>query len=163
MSDAALLYVRGCTHPTVKDGTRDLFEAIAHFVPEGETTTPFVGMPDLASQARRSLRTVVKRLPDLVAIGEVLVLDGGLGKIARYQIVHLAGAPPIVAAALPLRADLRSVERRARPRPTLPDDTTGDLFADPPAPYDQTAKNLCRSFTGSCAYFISARATYHHL
>src|SRR4051794_22933252 len=113
MSGAAHDCVRACTHPQGKGPTRALFDAIAHFVPEGETTTPFIAMrKDLAAQARLDRRTVVTHLGILVEIGEVKVIDGGQGRPARYQIVRLDGAQPITAVPLPLRADLQPVPPR---------------------------------------------------
>lgn len=156
MSGAAHDCVRACTHPQVKGPTRALFDAIAHFVPEGETTTPFIGMKkDLAPQARLHRRTVVTHLGILVEIGEVKVIDGGQGRPARYQIVHLDGARPMVAAPLPLRADLQPVPPRARP--ALPEDTTGDLFepAVEPAASEQPAINLCTPITSTRRYLWS--------
>lgn len=149
MSRAAEEYVKACTHPQVKRGVRDLFEAIAHFVPEGETTTPPIGMKTLAAKAQMHRVTGVSRLEILVEIGEVNVI-GEQGQTARYQIVHLDGVRPIVAASLPLRADLQPV----RPRPPRPESDTLDLF-DPPASYDQTAYNLSRSATSWSAQLVA--------
>lgn len=150
MSGAAHDYVRACTHPQVKGPTLALFDAIAHFVPEGETTTPFIGMEkELAAQARIHRRTVVTHMGILVEIEKVKVIDGGRGRPARYQIVGLDGVQPITAAPLPLRADLQPVPPRARP--ALPEDTTGDLFqpAVEAAAGEQPAINLCFPITGT--------------
>ena len=127
MSAAAEDAVKACAHPEVTDVARAVLNAIARLIPEGDTTTPLIGMGALATLAHVDRRTVWTWLPVLVAIGEVRVVDGGQGRKARYTIVHLDGAPPITAVPLPLRADLQPVRRRV----TLPEDTTGDLF-DPP-------------------------------
>jgi hypothetical protein len=150
VSKAAEDYVDACAHPAVREAARTVFKAIACLIPEGQTTTPFTGMGDLASQARPRLhrRTVVKRIQDLVAIGEIKVLDGGQGLKARYTIVHLDGEQPIMEAPLPLRADLRPVADRQRSRRPV-DDLTPSLFDEPAVPIEreQPAKNLWRWIT----------------
>lgn len=109
MSDAAKQYVDTCVHPQVKDGVRAVFDALAALVPEGHTTTPLIGMKELAVPAGLDRRTVLSRLQVLVTIGEVDVVDGGQGKIARYRIVRLDGERLPTVVPLPLRADLRQV------------------------------------------------------
>jgi len=126
MSDDALKLVRACTHPQVKRSVRDLFEAIAALVPEGQTTTPPLTVPELAAHAQHSGRTAQDCRDVLEAIGAIKVHDGGRGKVARYEILNLDGARPPVAAALPLRADLREV----KPRRTKEERSTSDLFSD---------------------------------
>ncbi len=130
MSRAAEDYVDACVHPEVKGGVLALLKAIAQLIPEGQTTTPVIGMGALAAQARLHRVTVVSRLKVLLAIGVVHVIDGGQGRVGRYTIVPIAGVRPLTEPELPLRADLRPVPRRPRPRPLVIDTTPG-LFDDP--------------------------------
>jgi hypothetical protein len=145
VSEDALKVVRACTHPQVKRGVRDLYEAIADLIPDGQTTTPPIGMKELAEKARLHRVTGVSRLKVLVDIKEIGVLDAGQGRTgARYTMLRLAGEPPVVEVPLPLRADLRPV-----PRPRT-DEATTPLPFDAPgadAAYDQTTKNLLRLTT----------------
>ncbi len=140
MSDAAKQRVAACTHPSVKDGVRKVFEAIAHFVPEGQTTTPIMKMDDLAVEAHVHRITVWRKVGDLVDLGEVEVLDRAPGRQARYRIVHLDGPPPIADVPLPLRADLRSVPKPRRPSPTEP--PIPGLLDDPAGEGEDPAINL---------------------
>jgi hypothetical protein len=104
------------THPRVNEAAHEVLKAIARCIPEGETTTPLIGMGAIAREAHVNRRTVWTWLPVFVEIGAVRVVDGGQGRPARYTLVHVAGADPITAVPLPLRADLQAV----RPRPVLP-------------------------------------------
>lgn len=130
MSDAALKYVAAFTHPLVTDVARDLLEAIARLIPEGQDATPPVGNGGLATHAHVHRRTVCRRLPLLVELQVVRIVDGGNGRPARFALVHLAPAP-LTNAALPLRADLQPVPKRPQPRR---DTATADLFAEKPPP-----------------------------
>src|SRR5580704_1216867 len=115
MSQAAVDYVQACTHPKVKGGTRALFTAIAELVPDGQTTTPPLTVPELAAAAQYVERTTRTCRDVLVRIGEIKVHDGGQGSVARYEMVRLGtGARPMTNAPLPLRADLRPVTHPAK-------------------------------------------------
>lgn len=131
MSGAAIAYVETLA---VKGSARDLLRIIAKQIPEGQTTTPILRIADLATEAHLHRRTVLKWVGELVESGEITVMDGGRGKKARFTLVHLTGARPLVTAPLPLRADLRPVPPRRL------DEATLDLF-DPPVvrDSDQTA------------------------
>lgn len=129
MSRAAEEYVAAYTHPQVTQGAHDLLAAIARLIPEGQTTTPRIGMGLLATAAGLHRRTVCSWLPELVTIGELRIVGGGNGRAARYTLVHVIGAGPLLPAPLPLRADLQPVPRRPRPRV---DTTTKDMFDEPP-------------------------------
>jgi hypothetical protein len=103
MSDAALKHVAACTHPKVKGATRVLFEAIARLVPEGQTTTPPLTLPDLAAKARYSERTARTCRDVLVSIKEIKVHDGGRGNVARFEMLQLtSGARPLTETPLPI-------------------------------------------------------------
>ncbi len=138
MSDAAKTRVKACTHPQVKGATRKLFEAIADHIPEGHTTTPIMDMDNLAARARIHRRTVVTRLPRLIAIGEIRVLDGGQGShYARYTMVHLDGEAPATNADLPLVG----LVTPPRPRSKEPSESaTPTLFDDPAFDRSQVTK-----------------------
>lgn len=123
MSGAAIESVRTCTHPRVKRGVRDLFNAIAELIPEGQTTTPPLTLDELAAQAQHSGRTAQKCRDVLEEIGAIKVHDGGRGKVARYEILDLAGAKPLTAAPLPLLG-------RPKPRRTKEERSGSDLFSD---------------------------------
>jgi hypothetical protein len=112
VSTAAEQYVQACTHPKVRGATRALLQAIAQLVPDGYTTTAAIGMDDLAAAAGLHRRTVLSRLEVLVTIGQVRVIDGGQGRVARYMMVELDGARPLLNVPLPLRADLQAVPPR---------------------------------------------------
>lgn len=131
MSAAAEQLVAACTHPLVIDVARDLLEAIARLIPEGQTLTPPIGNRGLATEARVHRRTVCRRLPLLVEINLVRLVDGGNGRPARFTLVPLAAPLPATNVALPLRADLQQVPRRPQPRR---DTVTADLFDDNPPP-----------------------------
>lgn len=138
MSNAAEHYVKGRVHPKLKGGARALLVIIAQHVPEGETTTPPIGMEDLARHARLHRSTVWRRLELLVELGELQVIDRAPGRVARYHLVHLAGPAPLVTSPLPLLG--------AAPRPARPIDGTMDLFA---SPSEERAINLLQNATGS--------------
>lgn len=123
MSGAAVESVRTCTHPRVKRGVRDLFTAIAELIPEGQTTTPPLTLDELAAQAQHSGRTAQKCRDVLEEIGAIKVHDGGRGKVARYEILDLAGAKPLTAAPLPLLG-------RPKPPRTKEQRSGSDLFSD---------------------------------
>ena len=103
MSEAAEQHVRTCTHPEVKGGTRTLLQAIAELIPEGQTATPAIAIGDLALAARPELheRTARTCRDVLESLGVVRVIDGGRGKVARYEMLQLTGARPIENAPLP--------------------------------------------------------------
>lgn len=126
MSRAAEDYVNAYTHPEVKGATRELLWAIAQLIPEGQTATPAISLPDLATKARRNERTARTCRDDLVDLGLIHVHDGGRGKVARYELLQVEGTRPPTAAPLPLRADLRA----AAPRRTKEQRSTSDLFSD---------------------------------
>jgi hypothetical protein len=146
LSGAAEQYVKQCTHPKIRGGARDLFEAIAELVPEGQTATPAISMETLAAQARLHRRTVVSRLEVLVDIKEVRVIDGGQGRVARYELVHLEGTRPLTATPLPL-VGVTPRRKVARPLPPAAS-ATPDLF-DEPADGDRTAINMWRSIAST--------------
>jgi hypothetical protein len=126
MSRAAEDYVNASTHPTVKGATRALLLAIAKHIPEGQTTTPPMTLPDLAVTAHHTGRTAQTCRNLLETAGLVKVHDGGRGNKARYEVLHIDGERPPIAASLPLRADLRD----AKVRRTKEQRSTSDLFAD---------------------------------
>jgi hypothetical protein len=145
VSAAAEIYARTVL---VKGSARALLEALAQLIPEGQTTTPLIGMDALADRARCTRRTVLTQLQVLVEAGELEVVDGGSGRIARYTLVHVDGARPMTPAPLPLLGTAPP-PRVSRPS-TSPSSSTPDLF-DLPAPStsgDQTAINLRNFFTG---------------
>jgi hypothetical protein len=144
MSAAAETYVKSLRHPKVKGGTRTVLDVIAQLIPEGETTTPLIGMQDLATPARLHRSTVWRKLDDLVDLGLIQILDRTPGRIARYHLVQVAGAQPITEVSLPLRADLRSVPRRSA-------DSTPGLFDQDvtPSTSEDKAINLLQKITGS--------------
>jgi hypothetical protein len=152
MSAAALTYVEewshGCLDPRVMRSARTLMRVIAQRIPEGETTTPLIGMDALADLGRVHRRTVVSQLQLLADLGEIQVIDGGQGRVARYALVHLNGARPITAAPLPLigaAAPPRAAKPRIPPSPSSP--TLFDLAAPATSPGDQRAINLCNQIT----------------
>ncbi len=127
MSEAALDYVKACPHSNVRGATRKLFEAIARAIPEGHTTTRVIDMDELAEYARIHRGTVVRRLPRLIDIGEIAVLDGGQGShYARYTMVHLEGIAPAASAELPIirRVSPRRAPAASSQTPTLFDRPT---------------------------------------
>lgn len=113
MSEAAEQSVKACAHPKVKGAARALLEAIAQLIPEGETTTPPITVDELAVKAKQHRRTVYRCRDGLEQIGELKVWDGGRGKVARYELLHLAGTRPVTTAPLPLLGSTL----RARPTP----------------------------------------------
>lgn len=119
-------YVKALIHPDVTDVARAILDAIARLIPEGETTTLLIRMQVIADLARVHRRTVWEWMPVLVEMGEVQVVDGGQGRQARYTLVHVAGAPPVTAAPLPL---VGATPRRKPIR--QPDTSTPDLFGPP--------------------------------
>lgn len=154
MSRAAEEYVKACTHPKVKGGTRALFDAIAHFVPEGQTTTPVMTLKELAARARHTERTAQTCRDLLEAIGVIKVHEGGRGKLARYEVVDLAGERPIIAAPLPLLG-------RPRPPRTKEPRSSSDLFSDLDEPRSEISSDLptaraytVRNFFRSCGQQI---------
>lgn len=124
MSGAAVDWADTFTHPRVTDAAHEVLTAIARCIPEGETTTPLIGMGAIAREARVDRRTVWTWLPVLVDIGVVRVVDGGQGRKARYTLIHVDGIATPIAVPLPLRADLQAVPPRTPV--ALP------LFDDPP-------------------------------
>ncbi len=102
VSRAAEAYVETCTHPQVTKVAREVLAVLARLIPEGETTTPLIGMGDLATRAQLHRRTVWKWLELLVTIGEVRVVGGLPGRAARYSLVYVAGVQPLTEAPLPL-------------------------------------------------------------
>jgi len=147
MSDAAKQYVTALTHPQIKSGARDLLDAIAHLIPEGQATTPDIAMKDLATLARQHRRTTWKWMGVLVDLGLVKVVDGGQGLTARYELVQVSGARPFTEAPLPL---IGAAARR-RPREKMAPDQTPGLF-DQPEPDEQTTRYLWRSITSTGSY-----------
>ncbi len=142
VSDAAKQRVAACTHPSVKDSVRKVFDAIAHFVPEGQTATPVIGMDDLAAHAHLHRITVWRNLGDLVDSGEVHILDRTPGRRARYQVVHLAGSAPMTPTPLPLVGAVPPPRPPRRSRRT-PDATPTLFDALTPTPGgEQPAINL---------------------
>ncbi len=141
MSADAERYVAACTNPKVKGGARALLAAIARHIPEGQTATPPLTLPDLAIAAQCTARTAWSNRKILEAEGELQVHDGGRGKVARYEMLRLIeGARPATAAPLPLRADLRE----AKPRRTKEERSTSDLFSDVEPPTSEVS-----SYVGS--------------
>lgn len=136
----------------VKGSARELLRIIAKHIPEGETTTPLIGMGDLGKQARLGRRTVVRWLGELVDAGEIAVIDAAPGLPARYQLVRLTGAAPITNAPLPLRADLQPVPRRAPSASSTPDLFDRPADEDPAIHLRQTGtgwlRHLCQSGVG---------------
>jgi len=158
MSEAALKLVNACTHPHVKGATRKLFEAIADHIPEGQTTTPPMTLPDLAHAAQhtgRTAQTARNRLEDLHLIQ---VHEGGRGNKARYEVLRLEGARPVMPVPLPLRADLREAprtkEERSTSDPTLGDRTIKERSTSDPM-YEQTAINVGNFFLRCWSPFVN--------
>jgi len=158
MSAAAEQYVRTCPHPKVKGATRALLEAIAQLVPEGQTTTPLIALPDLAARARCVDRTARTCRDDLIGSGLIKVHDGGRGKVARYELLELTeGARPLSAAPLPL------VGRAKPPRTKIQRSTSAisaDLFdatsaisADVPDVRAYDIGNFCRRWWANVGNF----------
>jgi hypothetical protein len=129
MSDAAEKYVAAFRHPEIKGSARDLLEAIARHIPEGQTTTTPMTLPDWANVLQRDERTVRTCRDRLVRLGELKVHDGGRGNArARWELVHLlTGARPVTPAPLPLLG-------RPKPRRTKEQRSTSDLFSVLDAP-----------------------------
>lgn len=127
VSDAAVKLVAACTHPLVKGATRRFFTAVATHVPEGQTTTPPLTLPELAHDAQHTPRTAQTCRNLLEGLGLVAVHDGGRGNKARYEVLHLDGAPPPRPVPLPLRADLREAPRTIKERSTS--EISGDQTA----------------------------------
>ena len=130
MSDDAVRDAETYTHPDVTRSGLALLRAIAEAIPEGQTTTPLIGIPELASKARQHERTARTNRDLLEEIGKVKVHEGGQGKVARYEILNIEGARPATAVPLPLRADLREARRTKGQRKT-PGETPGLFDATP--------------------------------
>ena len=125
MSQAAEKHAKACTHPQVKGNARDLLDAIARLILEGETTTPAIAIADLAKLTRQHPRTAWNWLEVLRSIGVINVLDGGRGIKARYELVGLDGTRPLATAPLPL------VGQTPPRRKPANDSTTPNLFDEP--------------------------------
>lgn len=139
MSAAARLYVE--TLP-IKGAARDFLEAVAEHIPDGQTTTPPMKIPELATTARQHEKTA-RRVRDMLEQRKVIqVHDGGRGNVARYEVLGLTGTRPAIAAPLPLlgRPKPRTKEQR-KTSDILPDlfDQTSDILPDVG---DQPAKNV---------------------
>ncbi len=139
MSAAAEQFVTALTHAQVTEVARALLMAIARLIPEGETTTPLIGMGALAASARIHRRTVCEWMPILVAISIVRVVDGGRGRPARYTLVGLSGMAPIEAVPLPLVGV-------AKPRRKVPVASAPTLF-DPPVARSESEEPVIRRIT----------------
>jgi len=122
MSGAAKLFVDTLVHPKVKGAARAFLKAIAEHVPDGQTTTPPLTLPDLAAEAQYSERTAWTCRNVLEQHGVIKVHDGGQGKAARYELLGLTGARPAIVVPLPLVG-------RAKPRRTKIERSTPDLFS----------------------------------
>lgn len=120
MSGAAEGSAKAFTHR--KASVRDLLDAIAREIPEGQTTTGVIALDVLAAKARQHERTARTNRDLLVTLEEITVHDGGRGNKARYEMLHVTGTRPAIETPLPLRADLRPVRR-----PKASRQTSGDL------------------------------------
>ncbi len=132
VSRAAEDYVDAYLHPHVKGAALALFKALAQLIPEGQTTTPLIGMGELATRAHIHRRTVWSWLLILVELGEVRVIDGLPGRPARYTLVHVAGAQPLTDVPLPLVGAAAPKRPRTKHAPAV--DTSPGLFDTLPEP-----------------------------
>ena len=101
MSQAAEASVQACRHPKVKGATRALLEAIARAIPEGQTFTGPMTLPELAAEAQCVEKTARRCRDTLQRAGLIHIHDGGQGNVARFEILGVTGDRPITTAPVP--------------------------------------------------------------
>ena len=115
MSAEALQAAQAFSHPDVKGSARRLLEVIAEQIPPGDTMTPEIPIPELATLMGYQDNAVRRARKTLVRVGVVRIVNGGQGEVSRYELMLLPNAQGYDPA-LPLRADLRPAPKVRRPR-----------------------------------------------
>ena len=134
MSDAAERDAATYTHPDVTRSALAFLKVIARHIPEGQTATPDLELPDLAVEALYTERTARTSRDLLERIGKLKVHGGGRGvKVARYEILDIDGERPAEPLPLPLRADLRVAPSGEATLPLFADVTAerSEIASDP--------------------------------
>jgi hypothetical protein len=124
MSSAAVDAVKAFAHQDVKKGSarRVLLETIAEQIPDGETVTKPLTIPELSTLMGFGHNAAREGRKALARLGVIRIVKGGQGEVSRYELLLLPDAVgnrpslPLVGAAAP-RRDLKP---RKPARPDLP-------------------------------------------
>ncbi len=92
MSKAAEDAVKACTHPKVKGCARALLDTIAELIPEGQTMTATIAIPEFVTLTGYYEKSIRQARDVLVEIGMLRTVGGGRGRPASYELLPLPGA-----------------------------------------------------------------------